>query len=58
MKAEIAEQEVAIAGQWHGKYNSTSTNQHATTEEPLETVFSVWSTLRLYSEDQQEKLAS
>jgi hypothetical protein len=32
---------------------SAATNQHATTEEVLKAVFSVWSAQRLYSKDQR-----
>jgi hypothetical protein len=42
--------------QGRGKQISIAANQHATTEELLEMVFSVWSVLRLYSEAQREKL--
>jgi hypothetical protein len=45
---------VAIARQWHGKHISTATNEHATIEELLETVFSVWSMPRLQNEDCQQ----
>jgi hypothetical protein len=50
----------ATARQQHGKHISAAKNQQTTTEELLEAVFSVWSTLWhiiLYSEDQQEKLS-
>jgi hypothetical protein len=44
--------------QWHSRQVSAAKNQHATTEELLEAVFSVWPVLSLYSEDQQKKLVS
>jgi hypothetical protein len=47
--------EVAIAMQQHSEHVSAAMNQHATTEE-LPEVFSVWSTPKLYSKDEQEKL--
>jgi hypothetical protein len=50
----VKQEEVATATQWHGKHVSTAMNQKATIEELLEVVFSVWSALRLYSEDQQK----
>jgi hypothetical protein len=54
----VKQEEVAIATQWHDKHVSTAMNQQATIEELLEVVFSVWSALRLYGEDQQQKLVS
>jgi hypothetical protein len=49
LKAGIVEQgEVATARQRHDKHVSTAMNQQATTEELLEAVFSVWSSLRLH----------
>jgi hypothetical protein len=50
--------EAAIARQQRGKHISATTNQHETVEELFESVFSVWSAPRLYSEDQWEKLVS
>jgi hypothetical protein len=41
----------AISRQLHGKDVSSTMNQQATIKEMLEAVFSVWSALRLYSED-------
>jgi hypothetical protein len=50
MEVKIAEQEqVAGARQWHGKHVSAAMNNHATIEELLEVVFSIWSMPRLYS---------
>jgi hypothetical protein len=43
-----------IARQGHDKHVSIAINQHATMEELLEVVFSVWSMLRLYSEAQRK----
>jgi hypothetical protein len=54
----VKQEEAAIATQWHGKHVSTAMNLQATIKELLEVVFSVWSALRLYSEDQQQKLVS
>jgi hypothetical protein len=54
----MKQEEVAIATQWHGKHVSTAMNQLAETEELLEVWFSVWSTLRLHGENQQQKLVS
>jgi hypothetical protein len=54
----VEREEAAIAMQQHSEHVSAAMNQHATTEELLEVVFSVWSTPRLYSEDEQEKLVS
>jgi hypothetical protein len=50
--------EAVIARLRHGKHASAATNQHATIEELLQTVFSVWSTQRLYSKEQRRKLVS
>jgi hypothetical protein len=52
----VEQEEVVIAGQWHGKHVSVATTQHVTIRELLEVVFSMQSVLRLYSEDQWEKL--
>jgi hypothetical protein len=58
-KAGIAEQEDAATDrQRHHKHISAETNRHATKEELLGVVFSVWFTPRLYTEDQREKLIS
>jgi hypothetical protein len=54
----VEKEEVAIATQSCGKHISAAINQHATTDELLEAVFSVWFVPRLYSKDQQEKLVS
>jgi hypothetical protein len=54
----VEQEEAAIARQRRHKRVSTSTNKHATVEELLEMVFSIWSVLRLYSEDQPEKSVS
>jgi hypothetical protein len=54
----MKQEESAIARQRHSKHVSTATNQCATVEELFEAVFSVWSILRLYIEDQQEKLVT
>jgi hypothetical protein len=49
LKAGILKlEEAPIATQRRGKH-SAATNQHATTEELLEAVFSMWSAPRLYS---------
>jgi hypothetical protein len=56
MKAEIADPEnTSIAKQWHGKHLSALTNNHATTKELLEAVFSVQSVRRLCKEKQRER---
>jgi ribosome-interacting GTPase 1 len=47
--------EATTATQRRGEHVSAATNKHATIEELLETVFSVWSAPRLYSEDKREK---
>jgi hypothetical protein len=49
---------MAVDRQRISKHISAEMNQHATIEELLEVVFSVWSVLRPYNEDQQEKLGS
>jgi hypothetical protein len=49
LKARIAE---PIAREWLGKHTSAMTNMHATTEELLEAVFSVWSVPRLHTGNQ------
>jgi hypothetical protein len=48
----VEQEEEVIMWQWSNKHIS------ATTEELLEVVFSVWSMLRLCSENQREKLVS
>jgi hypothetical protein len=54
MKARIADPEkTSNARQWHDKHVSAVTNNY-TTEELLETVFSMWSVPRLYNENQLE----
>jgi hypothetical protein len=45
---------VVIAKQRRGKHFSAATNQHATIEELLETVFSMLSMPRLYKEEELE----
>jgi hypothetical protein len=55
MKAGMMEQaEADIATQRRGKHSPAAMNQHATTQEMLEALFSVWSTPTLYIEDQLE----
>jgi hypothetical protein len=44
--------------QRHSKHVSMSTNTPTTGEDLWELVFSVWSALRLYNEDQRDKLGS
>lgn len=57
MKAGIVGQdEAAIGRRGRGDFISVASNQHVTTEEPLERWFAVWSATRLYSGDQLEKL--
>jgi hypothetical protein len=59
MKAAIADpKKTSIARQWHSKHISAVRNNHATTEESLEAVFSMRSVPRLYKENQQEFLVS
>jgi hypothetical protein len=43
----VEQEEAAIAMQQHSEHVSAAMNQHTTTEELLEAVFSVWSMLRL-----------
>jgi uncharacterized protein YabN with tetrapyrrole methylase and pyrophosphatase domain len=50
--------ETSSARQRHGKHVSAVTNNHATTEELSDVVFSMWSVSRLYKEDQWESLVS
>jgi hypothetical protein len=50
--------DAAIGRQQCRKYISAARNQHATIEELLEAVFSVWFVQRLHGEDKQEKLVS
>jgi hypothetical protein len=38
-----------------GKHTPVAKNTHTTTEEPLESVFSMQSVPRLYNKDQQDK---
>jgi hypothetical protein len=45
----------AVTRQWLNKHMSTAMDMHATIEELLEAVFSMWSMLRLYSEVHQEE---
>jgi hypothetical protein len=56
IKLIVIQEVEAIARKRCGKHGSTSTNEHTTIEELLEAVFPVWSVLKLYSEDQWEKL--
>lgn len=59
MKVQIVEQEeMVIVRQWLGEHVSAATHQHATVNEMLEAAFSLWSALRLHSEDQREKIIS
>jgi hypothetical protein len=51
-----AKKEAAVAMQLRGKHISAATNQHATTEELLEVVSTMWSMPRLYNEEQRGKL--
>lgn len=51
-------EETAAARKRLEKHVSTATNMHATVEELLEAVFSMWSVPRLCSEGHWEKLAS
>jgi hypothetical protein len=46
----VEPEETAVVRQWLNKHVSAATDIHSTTEELLETVFSMWSGLRLYSE--------
>jgi hypothetical protein len=46
----VEPEETAIAGQHHGKHMSAAMDTHATVEELLEAVFSVWSMPRLHGE--------
>jgi hypothetical protein len=41
-----------ISRQRRGKHMSEATNERLTMEGPLEAMFSTWSVLRLYNEDQ------
>jgi hypothetical protein len=59
MEARIADPETtSIARQQHGKHVSAVTNNHATIEELLEVVISMWFVLRLYKDNQREFLVS
>jgi 3-hydroxyacyl-CoA dehydrogenase len=53
----VEQAEAVIARQQHGKQVSAAANQHTTTEELLEAVFSSQSIQRLH-EDQQLQLVS
>jgi hypothetical protein len=46
----------SVARQQLGKHVSAKTDTHATVEELLESVFSVWSIMRLCNEHEQDKL--
>jgi truncated hemoglobin YjbI len=46
---------MAVAGHGLGKHLFTSTNAQATPEELLEEIISMWSSLRLYNENQHDK---
>jgi hypothetical protein len=46
----VQPEETAIASQWHAKHVSMAMATHATIEELLEGVFSMWPVLRLYNE--------
>jgi hypothetical protein len=50
-------EETTVARKRLDKHVSMATDTSATTEEPLEAVFSMWSVPRLYSEGHLEKLA-
>jgi hypothetical protein len=50
----MEKEKAAIARQRRGKHFSAAMNQYATMKELLETVFSKWSSPRLYSEDQKK----
>jgi hypothetical protein len=39
---------------WHGEHSSSISSKHATIEELLEAVFSVWSMPVLHKKDQQQ----
>jgi hypothetical protein len=55
MKARIADPEkIIIARQQYGKHVSVVINNHTTTEELLEVLFSMWKLPRLYKEIQLE----
>jgi hypothetical protein len=54
----VEHDETAIVRQWHGKCVSIAMNSHAAIEELLEAVFYVQFLLKLYGEDQWEKLLS
>jgi hypothetical protein len=47
----VQPEETAIARQRHGKHVSVAVDMHATVEELLEAVFSMWSVPRLYNEN-------
>jgi hypothetical protein len=49
--------DAAIARQQHGKKVSVATDMYATTEELLETMFSMWSVPRIYNEDKRGNYA-
>jgi hypothetical protein len=59
MKSWIADPEkTSITRQQHDKHVPTVTDNYTTVEELLEAVFSMWSVLRLYKENQREFLVS
>jgi hypothetical protein len=45
---------MATARQWISEDSPVATDMHATLEELLDTVFSMWSMPRLYSKDHRE----
>jgi hypothetical protein len=50
-ETRLAERMDVVTGkQQHSKHITTATNQHATTEELLEIIFSMWSMPLLYNE--------
>jgi hypothetical protein len=51
----VEQEEAVIARERRGKHVFAATNKHATIEEQLEVVFSMWFAPRLYSEGQREK---
>jgi hypothetical protein len=53
----VEPEETVIARQWLGKHASVAKDMHATMEELLDVVFSMWSVPRLYN-DKREKLVS
>jgi hypothetical protein len=54
----VAPEETAVARQRLDKHLAAALDMHATIEELLEALFSVWFVPKLYSESHQEKLVS